>query len=533
MPQVFAQEQADGLELALASSSIVYASVLSVAKGLPRPKTLAAYGYCPFCGTPGQTRERRPDGNDTCAQGHRYPSRSSLLIPGSTKASLTDFDLHYLKSILVTTGWNKNDDVFDRLETWIARKTPEDKPFNYEHNCSDIIGHITGTIPVTMDGEVIGDVESLPAQFNILTSAVLYKVWSKPELQERMDKLLEEIAEGKWFVSMECLFKGFDYSLKDPEGKTKVVARNESTAFLTKHLRAYGGNGTYLQYRVGRLLRNFVFSGKGLVENPANIYSVIFDNAEPVETSSAEILGSALDLGYEPLMTQETIKDGASMATEIENLTKQLAESKLEVEKLTASLRENDTKAIKAELESAKAEKHKFESALKEAKDRADDMTSQMSDAAAHLEALKKSHADIEANYKEKCEKMDEACRAAKAELDTIKVEKRKNSRIALVCEKLGTDKAKAEKLVTDLSALTDESFTSFVSVQAELLVEAKKSIPTPAKPDSGAAQADTSVLETATPEVTPALSTETVDSGVEKVQASVLEYFGYKADEE
>ncbi|MEI7489641.1 MAG: hypothetical protein WCJ72_19925, partial [Chryseobacterium sp.] len=30
-------------------------------------------------------------------------------------------DLHYLKSILVTTGWNKNDDVFDRAEVWVAR----------------------------------------------------------------------------------------------------------------------------------------------------------------------------------------------------------------------------------------------------------------------------------------------------------------------------------------------------------------------------------------------------------------------------
>ena len=54
------------------------------------------------------------------------------------------FDLHYVNTVLVSTGWNKNDDVFDAEETWKARKTPEDKPFNYEHNPSDIIGHITG-----------------------------------------------------------------------------------------------------------------------------------------------------------------------------------------------------------------------------------------------------------------------------------------------------------------------------------------------------------------------------------------------------
>ena len=39
-------------------------------------------------------------------------------------------DLYYLQSILVSTGWNKNDDVFDPQELWSARSTPEDKPFN-------------------------------------------------------------------------------------------------------------------------------------------------------------------------------------------------------------------------------------------------------------------------------------------------------------------------------------------------------------------------------------------------------------------
>ena len=39
------------------------------------------YGYCPKCGAPGVIRERRPDGNDRCANGHTYPSRASLAQP--------------------------------------------------------------------------------------------------------------------------------------------------------------------------------------------------------------------------------------------------------------------------------------------------------------------------------------------------------------------------------------------------------------------------------------------------------------------
>jgi len=35
---------------------------------------VAVYGYCPQCGAKGVMRERRPNGNDKCANGHTYPS---------------------------------------------------------------------------------------------------------------------------------------------------------------------------------------------------------------------------------------------------------------------------------------------------------------------------------------------------------------------------------------------------------------------------------------------------------------------------
>lgn len=37
------------------------------------------YGYCPICNAPGVSRERRPNGNDTCSNGHTYPSASALV----------------------------------------------------------------------------------------------------------------------------------------------------------------------------------------------------------------------------------------------------------------------------------------------------------------------------------------------------------------------------------------------------------------------------------------------------------------------
>lgn len=39
------------------------------------------YGSCPLCGAPGVMRERRPNGNDTCVNGHTYPSRDAKHSP--------------------------------------------------------------------------------------------------------------------------------------------------------------------------------------------------------------------------------------------------------------------------------------------------------------------------------------------------------------------------------------------------------------------------------------------------------------------
>lgn len=41
------------------------------------PVVNSPYGYCPHCGAAALVRERRPNGNDTCANGHIYPSTKS------------------------------------------------------------------------------------------------------------------------------------------------------------------------------------------------------------------------------------------------------------------------------------------------------------------------------------------------------------------------------------------------------------------------------------------------------------------------
>jgi hypothetical protein len=267
-------------------------------------------------------------------------------------------DLYYIKSVLVSTGWNKNDDVFDAEQTWAARNTPEDKQFNFMHNENDIIGHITGSYVIGSNGEKIETADnSAPSQFDIITEAVIYNSWTNPENRDRMQKIISEIEQGKWFVSMECLFAGFDYAVQDQGGNSRLITRSEESAFLTKHLRAYGGTGEYEGYKIGRSLRDISFSGKGLVSRPANPRSVILDSSKAfsVKEQSSISTVSKGDNNMSDTNLEKQLADlqGGEVASSQEEIKTEISTDTLEkeyaekVSVLETSLAERDT-AIKA-----------------------------------------------------------------------------------------------------------------------------------------------------------------------------------------
>jgi len=298
------------------------------------------------------------------------------LLEASAEANPNQFDLFYLESILASAGWNQNDDVFEKEEIWTARNTPVDKKFNYMHDEADIIGHLTSSKVVDTDGKAVADASSLPEQFDVVVGSVLYRTWQDPQLQERMNKLIAEIVEGKWHVSMECLFRNFDYAVVTPDGSHKIIARNDQTSFLTKHLRAYGGTGEYDNNRVGRLLRNFTFSGKGLVDNPANPRSHITNTSNSNEVSSfAGTLATAdeLDISKEKFMSDISQEQFDALKSELEQLKASKAEEiQKEIETLTAKVADVEKVKVTAltELEAskevAKAKDEKIEDLKKE-----------------------------------------------------------------------------------------------------------------------------------------------------------------------
>ena len=351
-------------------------------------------------------------------------------------------DLYYLRSILVTAGWNKNDDVFHPQELWDARDTPEDKPFNFMHDERDIIGHITGNTVVDVEGNEIASDESLPDTFNILTTAVVYTEWSDPSQRERMRKIVAEIEEGKWFVSMECLFPDFDYALAREDGQTEVVTRDEASAFLTKHLRAYGGTGEYDNYRVGRLLRNLSFSGKGLVSKPANPNSVILDR-------TGSYGGENISFTKDKTLTISSIKEikmSDSYEKQIDDLRAELAEAKAANE----ALQEKVAAEQQAEFDAKIAA---FEATLAEKDEQISSFETQISEAEAKIaeqaEAIKNGEKDAEEKMKELREmKKKEAMMKRKAQL-----------------AEAGFDADEAAATVEQFDAMDDDTFGQVVAL--------------------------------------------------------------------
>lgn len=259
-------------------------------------------------------------------------------------ANLKQLDLYYLKSILASTGWNKNDDYFDPSQTWLARTTAEDKPFDLEHKQDDIIGHITDCYAVGEDNEKI-TADEAPAFFRVASEAVIYKAFEDEVLQKRIDDIIAEIEDDKWYVSMEALFDDFDYVTMEGE-TSKVISRNKDTAFLTKYLKAYGGDGTFQNKRLGRVLKNITFSGKGLVKKPANPESVIIEHA-----AGAAVYTESSDIPKESTVAKEVTKadDGGDDA--MAALAAQVKAATDKNDAYEAKMKEYDDAAIKAKAE--------------------------------------------------------------------------------------------------------------------------------------------------------------------------------------
>ena len=369
-------------------------------------------------------------------------------------------DLFYLESVLVSTNWNRNDDVFLADATWAARNTPEDKPFNFMHDENDIIGHIIGSYVTDTEGNRIpDDQEEAPTNFDIITRAVLYNSWMNQENRERMDNIIAEIDEDKWFVSMECLFAGFDYAVIDKTGNQQLVTRSDDSSFLTKHLRAYGGTGEYEGYKVGRALRDISFSGKGLVSNPANPRSIILNSKSIAfsvdgfstmkETNMSESQVQEEQLVEEPVVAEELTEEVVE-TVEADAVTDDSSTEATEVAEVVEEVVETVTEDTVA----------------------TDDKTDE---AIASLEeALKSAEAKISA-LEAVVAKSAQDLKQAEAEMYDMKKKQKEEKRKAALIE-AGVSADEVDATLASFGSLDDEAFDAVVNLYARKSVVATDS---------------------------------------------------------
>ena len=429
MIKIYAKEIEDGIsEMVQANASIAYACPLSIADPTEDEK-----------------------------------SRIEASLKSEASSNKGQKDLYYLDSVLVTTCWNRNDDVFKKSEVWAARSTPEDKPFNIEHDEHDIIGHITGNWIINNSGDVLSQdtaEEELPDTYHIVTSSVMYKHWTDPKLIARTKDLIEQIEAGKKFVSMECLFTDFDYALASDSGQMRTLGRNEESAFLTKHLRAYGGTGVYQGFKIGRMLKNIAFCGHGLVNKPANPSSIIFDKYNPFVApteGSLAIFESSQAAQQSVLSKEET-----EMADNLDFYKNQVSELKASVNTLSEEKKELEAQLTEAGAKEYDAKIAELQVTIAEKDETIEAKVTESEALATELTETKTKLEEAEAKVVE----VEQAKAELDAQLAQIEAEKVRASRISQLVE-AGLETEEAEAAVEKFAELSDDQFEAIALMVA------------------------------------------------------------------
>lgn len=390
-------------------------------------------------------------------------SNTNTLKDIKTIASIDDSDLYYVQSILVSSSWNKNDDIFDKAEIWLAKDTPEDKPTNLEHDENIIIGHITSNWPINDDGQILDNettLASLPNKYHILTGSVIYRGFSNQALKERAEKLIAEIEAGTKYVSMECFFKGFDYGLiNKTTGSYEILTRDEKTSYLTKFLRAYGGVGEHENYKVGRVLRNITFSGKGFVDKPANLDSIIFTkNLIDSKKTNLEIEKNN-DFNKSGVFISQSSTQSENNTMSLENDIAEIKaklEANVNIDELQAAnvQLKNDIAALAQNESGAKAELEKTISDLK------DSLTQKDNEILTKDQTIAQKTQELDA--------ANEIIAAYKSKEEEMMKKEKKMKRMATLLE-AGLDNETAMSTTDKFEAIDDDAFEAMATIFAAM----------------------------------------------------------------
>jgi hypothetical protein len=363
-------------------------------------------------------------------------------------------DLALVVAILVSTGWNRNDDIFTPEEVWKARSSSLHKPMNDKHDAKKILGHIVQSRVLDKSGNeiVVAEGDSIPTEFDIEVAGVLYRAF--PELSDRIDEIIAKAQTGEMFVSMECWFPDFGYGLIDPDtNEIKLIQRTEATAFLTKHLQIYGGSGQYQGYRIGRVLRDFIFGAQGFTDEPANPESVIKVAASKVAASRTFVnaeLNEFSEGGVED-MNEDQIKE---LQEKFKETQTSLTNKEKEVVELQKAAEEFDTKA------------KDYDGQIAVLTTKVDELTASATEASEKMATVETAKDELQKQLDEATERVEKS----EAKLDEICKNEAARERLSKLSEVKKIEDEDAA--LAELRDMTDETFELVLKYAGEVKSE-------------------------------------------------------------
>jgi hypothetical protein len=246
----------------------------------------------------------------------------------------------------------------------------------------------------------------------------------------------------------------------------KTIARNDDTSWLTKHLKAYGGTGEYNGQRVGRLLKNITFCGKGYVEKPANPDSIIFGSQSKVFCfSKASYVDKLEEIEKKEIGNVQNKENGVlsnnvnSNQGEDENMT-------VEQEKLEAQIKELQEKLEAANKTIADFNEYKFTSQIEKLDKEVAELKVQVEAKDAEIKTKGEEIDTIKANL----QTIEEVKANLEKEIQEVRAAELQAKRVAKLVDG-GVEKGKAEAKVELFKSLADEQFDAV----AEEIIEAAK----------------------------------------------------------
>lgn len=241
-------------------------------------------------------------------------------------------DLLYFTAVFVSAGTNLNGAHFLPSELVRAEDTITSKALDVEHKEEEIIGHIYDRAFTDKEGAKIelAELETKEAasldnenkDLNVVIAGVIYK--------NRFPNIAKEVSEGEWKVSMECYFSNYDVKVGDmilsrPEAEMMGLANDDS--IFGKLAKIIKKGKEIAAGKIERVLRDIVFSGCGIVKNPANPSSVVIETANKKSNSSEDDPKEVIILDYDKLeeekasnkLTLDTVEGDNSVITEDSN----------------------------------------------------------------------------------------------------------------------------------------------------------------------------------------------------------------------